>query len=295
MDAARRHAARCHVGPASPLAARARLGARPRPARDHVRVRLPAASTGSATSRRSSRSPRWRPGGTSERRWRAAACCLSLLTSSAIIVHLWHGQTEAHFHFFVVVTLCALYEEWLPYGLAFLYVVLHHTVMGVLTPTTVYDARRQPAPLGRRARRLHPRAGRRQHDHLAAQRGRPRRGAAGERRVPLRVRRRPDRHGAHDPRRAHRARERHVPHRHRPRGRGPGRQAADRLRLAPASGRRRGDVHARRRLHRLGAVAPVRRPRRRRRARRRSSRTCSTSRSARRSSPSSTTRRTTTS
>ena len=74
-----------------------------------------------------------------ERRWRAAACCLSLLTSSAMIVHLWHGQTEAHFHFFVVVTLCALYEEWLPYCLAFLYVLLHHTVMGVLTPTEVYS------------------------------------------------------------------------------------------------------------------------------------------------------------
>jgi hypothetical protein len=74
-----------------------------------------------------------------ERRWRAAACCLSLLTSSAVIVHLWHGQTEAHFHFFVVVTLCALYEEWLPYGIAFFYVVLHHTVMGVLSPAMVYD------------------------------------------------------------------------------------------------------------------------------------------------------------
>jgi diguanylate cyclase (GGDEF)-like protein/PAS domain S-box-containing protein len=78
----------------------------------------------------------WRRPG---RRWRAAACCLSLLTSSAVIVHLWHGQTEAHFHFFVVVTLCALYEEWLPYGLAFVYVVLHHTVMGILTPLDVYS------------------------------------------------------------------------------------------------------------------------------------------------------------
>ena len=44
MDAARRHAARCHVGPASPLAARARVGARPRPALDQAPRRLPAAS-----------------------------------------------------------------------------------------------------------------------------------------------------------------------------------------------------------------------------------------------------------
>ena len=73
------------------------------------------------------------------RRWRAASNCLAMLTASATIVHLWHGQTEAHFHFFVVVTLCALYEEWLPYGLAFLYVVAHHTVMGVVAPGSVYS------------------------------------------------------------------------------------------------------------------------------------------------------------
>jgi hypothetical protein len=74
-----------------------------------------------------------------QRRWRAAACCLSLLTASAMVVHLWGGQTEAHFHFFVVVTLCAPYEEWLPYGLAFLYVFAHHAVMGILDPGQIYS------------------------------------------------------------------------------------------------------------------------------------------------------------
>jgi diguanylate cyclase (GGDEF)-like protein len=73
------------------------------------------------------------------RRWRAAACCLAMLTASATIVHLWGGQTEAHFHFFVVVTLCALYEEWLPYGLAFLYVVLHHLIAGLIAPGSIYS------------------------------------------------------------------------------------------------------------------------------------------------------------
>jgi diguanylate cyclase (GGDEF)-like protein len=73
------------------------------------------------------------------RRWRAASCCLAMLTASATLVHIWGGQTEAHFHFFVVVTLCALYEEWLPYGLAFLYVVAHHTIAGVIAPHSVYD------------------------------------------------------------------------------------------------------------------------------------------------------------
>ena len=43
---------------------------------------------------------------------------LGLLTSSAVLVHLWDGQIEAHFHFFVMVTILACYEEWFPYLLA---------------------------------------------------------------------------------------------------------------------------------------------------------------------------------
>ena len=31
-----------------------------------------------------------------------------------------------HFHFFVMVSLMALYEEWLPYLLSIAYVVVHH-------------------------------------------------------------------------------------------------------------------------------------------------------------------------
>ena len=53
------------------------------------------------------------------RRGRSAMVCLGLLTSSAVLVHLWDGRIEAHFHFFVMVTLLATYEEWFPYVLAF--------------------------------------------------------------------------------------------------------------------------------------------------------------------------------
>src|SRR3954462_8109628 len=73
------------------------------------------------------------------RRYRAAAVCLSLLTSSAMLVYFWDGRIEAHFHFFVMVALLATYEEWFPYVLAFLYVLLHHGVMGVLQSVSVYD------------------------------------------------------------------------------------------------------------------------------------------------------------
>ena len=54
-------------------------------------------------------------------------------------MHLWDGRIEAHFHFFVMVTLLATYEEWFPYLLAFVYVLLHHGVMGALDAASVYD------------------------------------------------------------------------------------------------------------------------------------------------------------
>ena len=77
--------------------------------------------------------------GTLRRRERAAMVCLALLTSSAMLVHLWHGRIEGHFHFFVVVAALALYEEWFPYLLAFVYVLVHHGAMGALDAGSVYD------------------------------------------------------------------------------------------------------------------------------------------------------------
>ena len=73
------------------------------------------------------------------RRERAAMVCLGLLTSSALLVALWDGRIEGHFHFFVMVTLLATYEEWFPYLLAFLYVLVHHGVLGALDAAAVYD------------------------------------------------------------------------------------------------------------------------------------------------------------
>ena len=64
---------------------------------------------------------------------------LGLLTSSATIVHLSGGAIEAHFHFFVMMSVLLLYEDWLPYAAAFAYVVLHHGTVGVLSPENVYN------------------------------------------------------------------------------------------------------------------------------------------------------------
>jgi diguanylate cyclase (GGDEF)-like protein len=72
-------------------------------------------------------------------RWRMVAACTGLVTCSALLVHLWGGVIEAHFHFFVVIGLLTLYQDWVPFLLAIAYVVLHHGVMGVLAPESVYS------------------------------------------------------------------------------------------------------------------------------------------------------------
>jgi diguanylate cyclase (GGDEF)-like protein/PAS domain S-box-containing protein len=73
------------------------------------------------------------------RRARTGAVAIGLLTSSAVLVHLMNGRIEAHFHFFVMITILATYEEWFPYLLGVGYVVLHHGIVGTLLPESVYD------------------------------------------------------------------------------------------------------------------------------------------------------------
>ncbi len=73
------------------------------------------------------------------RRLRSALVSVGLLTASAEAVHLSGGVIEAHFFFFVMVVLLTLYEDWVPFMLAFAYVVLHHGVVGTLDPSSVYN------------------------------------------------------------------------------------------------------------------------------------------------------------
>ncbi|RFU20373.1 putative bifunctional diguanylate cyclase/phosphodiesterase [Geodermatophilus marinus] len=72
------------------------------------------------------------------RRLRSGATTVSLLAASVALVYLLDGLTEAHFHFFVVIGLVALYQSWAPFGIALLVVVLHHGVLGMLWPHTVF-------------------------------------------------------------------------------------------------------------------------------------------------------------
>ena len=73
------------------------------------------------------------------RRLHALAAGFALLSCSAILVHLSGGLIEMHFHFFVVIGLLTLYQDWQPFLLAIAFVAVHHGVMGTLYPTSVYD------------------------------------------------------------------------------------------------------------------------------------------------------------
>jgi diguanylate cyclase (GGDEF)-like protein len=73
---------------------------------------------------------------------RAVRSCIgavSLMLTSSVVVHLMSGSIEAHFHFFAMIPVVALYEDWLPFILAVGVVLVHHGVMGTLNPQAVYD------------------------------------------------------------------------------------------------------------------------------------------------------------
>lgn len=73
------------------------------------------------------------------RRMRELSVTVGLLTASAVVVHLMNGAIEAHFHFFVMVALLSLYEEWFPYLVAFSYVLVHHILLSLLDSTAVFN------------------------------------------------------------------------------------------------------------------------------------------------------------
>ncbi len=62
---------------------------------------------------------------------RSLAAALGLLTASALLVHLFDGASEAHFHYFVAVAVIALYQDWTVYALAIGFVLVQHGVMAV--------------------------------------------------------------------------------------------------------------------------------------------------------------------
>ena len=64
---------------------------------------------------------------------------VGMISVSAVLVHLTGGLIEAHFHFFVMILLLTLYEDWIPFLIAAAYVLFHHGVAGTVDPGSVYN------------------------------------------------------------------------------------------------------------------------------------------------------------
>ena len=73
------------------------------------------------------------------RRTQAVATAAGLVASSAVLVHLSGGVVEMHFHFFVVVGIITLYQDWAVFLTAIMFVALHHGAVGTMRPEVVYN------------------------------------------------------------------------------------------------------------------------------------------------------------
>ncbi len=75
------------------------------------------------------------------RRAQSLIVTVGLLSCSALLVHITGGESQAYFHFFVMVAALALYEDWLPFGVAIAYVLVQQ---GVTAEIVDYDDANSP-------------------------------------------------------------------------------------------------------------------------------------------------------
>ncbi len=73
------------------------------------------------------------------RRVASSLVAVGLTGCSTLVVHMSGGAPEAHFYFFVMVALVALYEDWVPFLFAIASVLIYHVVVGALAPDLIYD------------------------------------------------------------------------------------------------------------------------------------------------------------
>jgi signal transduction histidine kinase len=62
-----------------------------------------------------------------------------LVYSSSVLVHLSGGTIEAHFHFFILIGLIALYQDWVPFIWNALFTLVSHGIGGTLDPDGMYN------------------------------------------------------------------------------------------------------------------------------------------------------------
>lgn len=73
------------------------------------------------------------------RRIRSVLASIGLLATSEVFIHFSGGSIELHFHFFVMVAVIALYQDWPPFLAALGYGIVYHGLLGVLVPRSVYN------------------------------------------------------------------------------------------------------------------------------------------------------------
>jgi signal transduction histidine kinase len=78
------------------------------------------------------------------RRLRSCAATLALLSCSAVLVHVFDGTPEMHFHYFVAVAVVALYQDWVTYALAIAFVALQHGLIGLVDEGSLYPHSGRP-------------------------------------------------------------------------------------------------------------------------------------------------------
>ncbi|SEO62163.1 methyl-accepting chemotaxis protein [Trujillonella endophytica] len=70
---------------------------------------------------------------------RATAVCLGLMIGADVLVHVGGGLTDLHIWFYALLPLVALYQLWTPFLAAVGFVAVHHAVMGVWHPESVFS------------------------------------------------------------------------------------------------------------------------------------------------------------
>src|SRR3954447_8651229 len=75
------------------------------------------------------------------RRAQALVVTLGLLSCSALLVHITSGLNQSYFHFFVMVAALSLYEDWFPFAIAVVYVLVQR---GITAEIVDYDRQNSP-------------------------------------------------------------------------------------------------------------------------------------------------------
>jgi diguanylate cyclase (GGDEF)-like protein len=70
---------------------------------------------------------------------RSSSTSVGLVVGASVLVHLSGGSIEAHFQFFVILAFLTLYQAWLPFLMALVYVVGEHGIVGTIDPSAVYN------------------------------------------------------------------------------------------------------------------------------------------------------------